>query len=280
MTSDQRRQYDQYYTNTTLDNLYLKINELKSYKDKELNYSKEEEKQCYITNEVDLDKISNLFQQIYQNFNFDTILKENYHKNKLAETILKKDNTTPYDFITAYDGDAIRRCLLLIINSNIYLDCYKAYLQYKIIKTFYKFCTKELDDEFFNFYATKLHGQLQQKTIEKRSINIVNQYAGEMMSKLYVKQYFSQADKKSMISLIINSLNILKSSLLTNDWLTNKTKEKAIEKLEKFTYKIGYPNQWKDYTQLNIKLSDNLYQISKKAKLWSLDINFYQKINS
>ena len=65
-----------------------------------------------------------------------------------------------------------------------------------------------------------------------------------------------------------------------NDWLTNEAKLKAINKLSTFKSKIGYPDTWKDYSDFNIQVGDSLYEISKKAKKWSLRVNFFDKINS
>ena len=97
--------------------------------------------------------------------------------------------------ITAFDGDSIRRGMELILDSDNFLE-YKSYMCYQLIKSYHGFCTQELDEEFFDFYSRKLGGQEQQKTEDKRSINIVNNYAGEMMGKLFVKKYFPQKSKQ------------------------------------------------------------------------------------
>jgi len=88
-----------------------------------------------------------------------------------------------------------------------------------------------LDDEFFDFFQRKLGGQAEQKPEEKRSINIVNAYAGEMMGKVFVSKYFPPESKANVRALIDETLAIMKSSLESNDWLTKATKEKALEKL-------------------------------------------------
>lgn len=176
-------------------------------------------------------------------------------------------------------ANGIRRCMKLIFDESNFPQ-YKSYMQYKIIKSFHGFCTKELDDEFFDFYSRKLGGQEKEKPEEKRSIGIVNSYAGEMMGKLFVEKYFSQTSKTKMEKLVSNVLDIMDDSLKTNDWLTNETKKKAVEKLTTFTSKIGYPDQWKDYSDFDITLGDSLYDISKKARKWSLRVNFFEKINS
>ena len=89
--------------------------------------------------------------------------------------------------LTAFDGDAIRRCCALILDPSNYSE-YHSYMQYQIIRTMSDFCTEALDEEFFDFYERQLKGQQQQKPLDKRCINIVNGYAGEMLGKLFVKK--------------------------------------------------------------------------------------------
>ena len=100
------------------------------------------------------------------------------------------------------------------------------------------------------------------------------------MGKLFVEKYFSEESKNNMQILVNNVLDIMNTSLKNNDWLTENTKNKAIHKLSTFRSKIGYPEIWKDYSDFDVKLGDSLYEISKKAKQWSLRVNFFEKINS
>ena len=272
MNSEQAREYDKYFTNTTLKDVYKKINSLNSLEKKELNYLESER-----NFKLDSTMITNaeiFFEALYSNFNFREILSENV--DKFFKTNKNKPNK---EHITVYDGDSLRRCLNLILNINN-IKKYYSYLQYQIICSVHAFCTQEIDDEFFDFYQRKLAGKSKQENNEKRSINIVNIYAGELLGKLFVKKYFPEKSKtiiKSMIDIIIN---VMEDSIRNNDWMTSKTKMQALAKLKNFTSKIGYPDVWKDYSKLEINLHDNLYQISKKVKEWNLDTNFFKKINS
>ena len=272
MKPDQSREYDQYYTNTTLDNIYKEMNELNSLPRKQDNY--DDTNKDFKLNEETLEKSEKLFEELYNHFNFRNILETNFVTN-----FGSCENPPNKYHITAYDGDAIRRCMELILNTNNY-EKYRSYMQYQIIKSFQGFCTKELDEEFFDFYSRKLGGQQEQKSYVKRSINIVNAYAGEMLGKLFVNKYFSKESKNEMEKLVNNVLSIMGESLKSNDWLTPDTKDKAVDKLSTFRSKIGYPNVWKDYSDFDIKIGDSLYDISKKAKKWSLRVNFFDKLNS
>jgi predicted metalloendopeptidase len=272
MTPDQSREYDKYYTNTTIHDFSKEINNLNSLPRKQENYNEEE--RDFKLDDDSIQIVDDLWTEICFLFKFEKTLTENFEKN-----FANKENPPNKHQITVFDGDAIRRVMNLIIDKNNY-NQYKSYMQYQIIKSFQGFCTKELDNEFFDFYSRKLGGQQEQKPDIKRSIGIVNSYAGEMMGKLFVKEYFPEQSKQNMQKLVDNVLNIMDESLKTNDWLTDETKSKAINKLSTFTSKIGYPNVWKDYSDFDIQIGDSLYEISKKAKKWSLRVNFFEKINS
>ena len=273
MTPDQSREYGKYYTNTTLDDIYKNINDLNSLPRKQENYE-ENDRDFKLTKNM-IDKVGELFENIYSRFNLRDVMEKNFQKNFSIERIIR-----PKQYhITAYDGDGIRRCMKLILDPDNY-EKYKSYMQYQIISNYQGFSTKELNEEFFDFYSRKLGGQEKQKPDEKRSISVVNGYAGEMMGKLFVERYFPQKSKVEMERLVVNVLNTTEHSLRNNNWLTGETKEKAVDKLSNFRSKIGYPNKWKDYSDFDIELGDSLYNIYKKVLKWNLRVNFFEKINS
>ena len=113
--------------------------------------------------------------------------------------------------------------------------------------------TKELDDINFDFYGKTLSGQVEQRAIEKRALSRINSLVGEAFGKLYVAEVFPEEAKENAKELI----NYLKKSFVIHikdlTWMSQSTKEKALDKLNKFTVKIGYPDQWKDYSNLEIQ---------------------------
>lgn len=272
MKPEQSREYNTYYTNTTLENIYLEMNNLNSLDKKQENYE-ENDRDFKLSDEM-INKASELFENMYEHYNFRKILEDNFIKN-----FSNTDDSPNKYHITAYDGDAIRRCMDLILDESNF-DKYRSYMQYKIIHNYYSYCSKELDNEFFDFYGKKIGGQEKPKANEKRSINIVNDFAGEMMGKLFVSKYFTSTSKNNMENLVNNILSTMQESLKNNDWLTEETKNKALNKLSTFRSKIGYPDVWKDYSDFDVKLGDSLYEISKKATKWNLRVNFFEKINS
>ena len=274
MKPAQRREYPDYYTNTSLVDVYEKIDELRTVKAKFENYE-ESEREFKLENSENKAKIGSLMEKMYGLFDFRKIMEANRAKH------FGDDASGPdIDHITAYDGDGLRRVLSMVVDHKANFAKYKCYMQYKVIAKFFSFTTKEMDDEFFDFYQRKLGGQQEQKPNEKRSINIVNRYAGEMMGKIFCANFFPAECKKDVENLIDETITIMKESLETNDWLTSSTKVKALEKLQRFRKKIGYPDKWKDYSDFDATMGDSLYQISKKAKKWTLRVDFFEKLNS
>jgi len=271
MKQEQKRKYDEYYTNTTLTDLYKNMNGLNSLSEKQDNYV-EHEKNFLLTDDQ-LVQCEKFFETVYELFDFRNVLKTNL-TNKFVNIV----NSPNVEHITVYDGDSVRRVMNLVLTIDI--QKYKSFLQYKIVKSFGGFCAKELDEEFFDFYSKKLNGQQKQLPNDKRSINIVNIYAGEMLGKLYVEKFFPEECKIDMKNMIKDVIGVMSESIVKNDWLTEPTKKNALVKLNKFNVKIGYPDVWKDYSSLNIVIGDTLCDIFKSAKKWSLKVDFYDKLNS
>jgi putative endopeptidase len=274
MKQEQAREYDQYYTNTSLPNLYKKINAMASLKKKQENYP--EEKRNFVLSDSQIDTSSVFFEKLYELFDFRRILRENRQKSFINTGVV---NPPHEEHITAYDGDAIRHVLSMVLNKDNFVN-YRSFLQYKLICAFKGFCTKGIDDEFFDFYGRKLNGQTNQISENKRSIKLVNTYANEMMGKVFVAHYFPEMYKKDMRDLIYEILNSMRISLKQNDWLTENTKGKALQKLDKFNVKVGYPDIWKDYSEFDIKYGDTLYDVSKKASKWTIRTEFFNKLNT
>lgn len=274
MSPDQARSYDEYFTNTTLTELHQKVNELNSLQRKQDNYSEEERDLKLSDDQVEY--FSLFMERLYELFDYRRILAENREK-----TYIQKNVTDPphLEQITVYDGDAIRRVFVMLLDKDM-MRKYRSYLQYNVITAYKSFCTKVIDEEYFDFYSRKLRGQLEQKSEEKRAIQTVNSYAGEMLGKVYVSKYFPESCKEDIKNSIFEILDIMRVSIQKNDWLTLETKQKALDKLSKFSVKIGYPDVWKDYSKFDIKDGDDIYIVAKKATKWGLDVNFFSKLNT
>lgn len=136
------------------------------------------------------------------------------------------------------------------------LPVIKDYLKFHMINGSASYLSEKLGDMRFAFYGKYLRGQQEQRALNKRGFELINSTLGEAFGKLYVEKYFPAEAKAQMVELI----DYLKKSFAVhiNDlsWMSSSTKGKALEKLNKFTVKVAYPDKWKDYSKLNI-LSEN-----------------------
>ncbi|QBQ40846.1 M13 family metallopeptidase [Sphingobacterium psychroaquaticum] len=147
----------------------------------------------------------------------------------------------------------------------------KEYLKFNIMNDGTSYLTKELDELSFDFYGRKLRGQQEQRALDKRGLEFVNGSVGELLGKLYVKETFppeAKAACEEMVQYLVKSFHVHIQDL---DWMSDETKVKAIEKLSKFKVKIGYPDKWKDYSQL--KVGTSLFENIKNANHWAFNEN-------
>ncbi|MCB0457772.1 MAG: M13 family metallopeptidase [Flavobacteriaceae bacterium] len=136
----------------------------------------------------------------------------------------------------------------------------------------------EIDKANWDFYSKTLRGAKKQKSAEERALATVNNTAGEALGKLYVDEMFPPEAKKKAEDMIANVIDAFKERIQRLDWMGDTTKLKAIEKLDKFTVKIGYPDKWKDYSAMAVKPENNYYQNMLAVKQWDFKENL-DKIN-
>ena len=116
--------------------------------------------------------------------------------------------------------------------------------------------TEEFNQANFNFYSKVLYGVEEQRPMWRRATGVLDQTLGEVIGKVYVKRHFPPEAKTRMVELVDNLLKAYEVSINELDWMTEETRVQALDKLSKFTVKIGYPDQWKDYSKLNIDPKD------------------------
>jgi len=111
----------------------------------------------------------------------------------------------------------------------------------------------EIEKANWDFYAKTLNGAIAQRPAEERALGTVNGSVGEAIGKLYVDAKFPPEAKEKAEKMIANVITAFQNRIQVLDWMSDDTKKKAIEKLDKFTVKIGYPNEWEDYSTLAVK---------------------------
>ena len=119
--------------------------------------------------------------------------------------------------------------------------------------------SKDFRDANFEFRDKVLNGQKQPKERWKTMVEVIDGGVGELLGQLYVAKYFPPEAKARMLALVNNLQSVYRERIKNLDWMSAATKEKALEKLDKFGKKIGYPNKWKNYDDVAIT-KDNYYQ--------------------
>jgi putative endopeptidase len=131
------------------------------------------------------------------------------------------------------------------------INSWKVYLKANTIERYSDDLSKTFGDAAFE-YTKVLSGQAVQKSRGEKMASAVDNYLGEALGQLYVKKYFSEDAKKRMLVLVNNLQKAYAIRIDKLEWMSNSTKQKAKEKLFAITKKIGYPDKWKDYSNVNI----------------------------
>ncbi|MDR1119039.1 MAG: peptidase M13 [Bifidobacteriaceae bacterium] len=108
----------------------------------------------------------------------------------------------------------------------------------------------------FDFYGRVLNGAEEIRERWKRGVSLVDGVLGEAVGRVYVERHFPPEHKTRMVALVADLIEAYRRSIQSLDWLGDETKAKALEKLDKFTPKIGYPDKWRDYAGLRLDPQD------------------------
>lgn len=155
---------------------------------------------------------------------------------------------------------------------SVSINDWKIYLKAKSINTFANFLSKPFADASFE-YAKILTGQAVRKSRAEEITEAVDRSLGHALAQLYVKKYFPEEAKKRMGVLVDNLEKAFETRINNLDWMSDSTKAKAIEKLYAFTEKIGYPDKWRDYSNVEVKKDawfENRLSANKNDYLYNL----------
>ncbi len=143
---------------------------------------------------------------------------------------------------------------------SISINDWKDYLTFHLLNSYASYLSSDFEKIQFNFYGTILSGKTKMKERWKRTVEITSNMLGEAVGKIYVEKYFSAEAKTRMLELVKNLKASLKKHIQQLTWMTPETKVKAVEKLETINLKIGYPDKWRDYS--NLKISNQPYVLN------------------
>ena len=199
----------------------------------------------------------------------------NYHKMTIDE--LKK-TITGIDWDMFLDGVGVKgkvnevsvgqiepvKEVAKIINE-VPLEKQIAYFQWNVIDGAANTLSDEFQKEHFDFYSRTMRGTKEMQPRWKRAVNAVNGTLGEAVGQMYVQKYFPASAKERMVQLIKNLQTALGERIQAQEWMSDTTKTYALDKLNAFYVKVGYPDKWRDYSSLNIDAKDSYYENMKRA---------------
>ncbi len=150
------------------------------------------------------------------------------------------------------------------------LDDWKSYLRFRVLNDAAPWLSDDFVQAQFEFFGKLVNGLEEMEPRWQRSVGVVDGALGEAVGKVYVERHFSPDAKKRMDELVANLLNAFQTSLQGLEWMSAETKAKAEEKRTRLTTKIGYPDEWKDYSALEIRRDDPVGNIVR-AQAWEYD---------
>ena len=136
------------------------------------------------------------------------------------------------------------------------LEAWTDWLRWQVIHSSAAYLSDEFVEANFDFYGRTLTGTPELRDRWKRGVSLVEGAMGEAVGRIYVDRHFPQGAKAAMDVLVGNLVEAYRRSITGLAWMTEATRVRAIEKLDKFTPKIGYPVKWRDYSRLEISATD------------------------
>jgi len=145
------------------------------------------------------------------------------------------------------------------------LETIKAYLAWNVINNAAPFLSEDFVDANFNFYGKTLSGKEENQPRWKRVVTVVDGSLGEAVGQMYVEKHFPAEAKERMLHLVQNLKLAMGDRINGLAWMSDETKEKAVDKLNAMIIKIGYPDTWRDYSALKIDPAQSYYANVQRA---------------
>ncbi|TWV13065.1 M13 family metallopeptidase [Bacteroidaceae bacterium HV4-6-C5C] len=201
----------------------------------------------------------------------------NYNKKTLADW---EKEYTAFDWDKYLDASRLQKVDNMIIGqpeafkqvetviNNFPLEDNILYLQWNLINSSADYLSDAFAVQNFDFYGKAMSGRKEMQPRWKRAVSTVNNSLGEAVGQMYVEKYFPAAAKERMVALVKNLQSSLGERIKNLSWMSDATKQKALEKLATFHVKIGYPDKWKDYSNMEFK-GDNYWSNITRANAWA-----------
>jgi len=145
---------------------------------------------------------------------------------------------------------------------------WKTYLKWDLVNTYASFLNNAIEKQNFTFYATIMNGVKEQKPRWKRIVEQTDGSLGELVGQVYVSDYLPKGSKEKLLEIGNNIRDVYAEHIKKLDWMSEATKEKALQKLSKIVMKVGYPDKWKDMSQVTINRNSYCTNVMATNK-WS-----------
>lgn len=152
----------------------------------------------------------------------------------------------------------------------------REYLIFKYVDAASPYLSDAFADANFDMYSRAMSGKQVKMPRWKHSLDVPNTLLGEAVGQLYVEKYFPADSKKKMQQLVDNLKRALGEHIATLSWMSPKTKVNALVKLNSFTVKIGYPDKWRDYSNLDIDANKSYWENVQNARRFQAEYEYSQ----
>jgi len=139
------------------------------------------------------------------------------------------------------------------------------WLRWQVVRSSAAYLSSAFVQANFDFYGRTLTGTPVQRARWKRGVSLVEGALGEAVGRIYVERHFAPEAKTAMDVLVANLVEAYRQSITGLEWMTDETRARALDKLDKFTPKIGYPETWRDYSALEVDPTDLLGNVRAAA---------------
>ena len=157
--------------------------------------------------------------------------------------------------------------------TNTPLEDVKTLLRWDTFNSSAGLLSEEIERADWEFYSQYLNGAKEQRPADERALSTVNGNIGEALGQLYVDAKFPPEAKEKAEKMIANVITAFQNRIDNLKWMSDSTRVKAIEKLDKFTVKIGYPDKWEDYSELEVSANNGYFDNMMAVNKWQLKDN-------
>jgi len=206
----------------------------------------------------------------------------NYHKITLADLNKLSPNIQWADFFNQIGAKDLKDLNVGQLDpisevSNVIkqypIEDIRYYLAWNVVRSSAPYLSDAFSNASFDYYGKALSGKEVQQERWKRAVDVIDDGLGEAVGQIYVAKYFPPVAKEKMLGLVHNLQTALGERIKNLAWMTDSTKAKALDKLAAYTIKIGYPDKWRDYTNLTIDKKDSYWANMQRSNNFDYDYN-------